>query len=159
MEKQNLINFIKETLEKDLKIAIEVAKATLDAATNEESKPENEYDTRSLEASYLAGAQAKRVGEIEEVLYLLEHLAVKNYSAADKIAVGALIEVQSSNKRSFMLLMPKGGGQIIKFEGHTIQLITVQSPLGEALVGLQVGDSAEVETGSTYKEYEIISLQ
>ena len=39
--------------------------AVVDAATNTESKPENKYDTRALEASYLAGAQQERLNEMK----------------------------------------------------------------------------------------------
>jgi transcription elongation GreA/GreB family factor len=160
MNKKNLISFIKNKLAADLEFAIAAAKSTLDAATNEESKPENEYDTRGLEASYLAGAQAKRVAEIEEVIYLFEHGSFNTSNLTEKIAVGSLVGLEGSEgKKTFVLLMPKGGGQLIKFEGQSIQLITVQSPLGEAIVGLKTGDSAEVETGSTYQEYEIISIE
>ncbi len=60
----------------------EAALATYEAATHEESKPENEYDTRGLEASYLAGAQAKRTAEIEELLIILKHLDVKKIHSA-----------------------------------------------------------------------------
>ena len=34
-------------------------------ATHEQAKPENDKDTRALEASYLAGAQAARVKDLE----------------------------------------------------------------------------------------------
>lgn len=68
MLKKKLIELICAQLEKDLQTAIAAAVATYEAATHEESKPENEYDTRGLEASYLAGAQSKRAGEIEELL-------------------------------------------------------------------------------------------
>jgi hypothetical protein len=160
MDKSRLLEHIKAQLKSDLEMAIAAAHATLDAATNEESKPENKYDTRGLEASYLAGAQAKRVADIEEVLYLFHQTHVRNFKEDEPIAVMALVEVEHNEKVSFVLLMPKGGGQIIQFEGQAIQVITVHSPLGKALVGLRASDTATVETGrSGTKIYDIISVR
>ena len=66
MKKQELISAFITQLERDLVTMKEAARNTLQAATHEESKAENEYDTRGLEASYLAGAQSKRAAEIED---------------------------------------------------------------------------------------------
>ncbi len=159
MNKQKLIEHLQSHLQADLDAAIESARTTLDAATNEESKPENKYDTRGLEASYLAGAQAKRVGEIEEVLYLFRQTKIRNFSENDAIAVMALVELSLNDKISYVLIMPKGGGQMIQFEGHAVQVITTFSPLGKALIGLKSGDSAVVESSKGFRTYEIISVR
>jgi hypothetical protein len=50
MNKAMLVEAICKQLEVDLEAMKVAAKATHDAATNEESTPENEYDTRALEA-------------------------------------------------------------------------------------------------------------
>ena len=158
MDKKKLLAAICVQLEKDLQIAKEAALATYDAATNEESKAENEYDTRGLEASYLAGAQAERVRDIEAQLNLYKLIELKNFNATSPIGATALIEVDHNERKSYILLMPKGGGFIIKFEGQNIQIVTPASPLGEALVGLKQGDTAVVETANNVKEYDIISV-
>lgn len=159
MDKKKLISFIISQLEKDHAAAVEAARATYEAATHEESKPENEYDTRGLEASYLAGAQSKRVTDIEELIYIYKNLDIKNFADKDPIASTALVEVELNNKKSFVFIMPKGGGQILKFENHSIQVITPNSPLGEALLGLKVGATAIVEIGTQVREYDILSIQ
>lgn len=160
MDKKKLISFIIKQLEKDLQLLIDAAQATYEAATHEESKPENEYDTRGLEASYLAGAQAKRVAEIEEILYIFKHTELKSFSSSDVIAPSALIEVLlDGQKKIYVLLMPKGGGQTLKFEEQIVQVITPSSPLGEALIGLRVNDIATVEMGTQTKEYEVLAIQ
>lgn len=159
MNKQKLIEHMISQLQEDLTAAIAAAKATYEAATHEESKPENEYDTRGLEASYLAGAQAKRVGEIEELLSICRHLEIKGFSKSDTVSATALLEVQLGSKKIFLFLLPKGGGHTMQFEGKSVQVITPTSPLGEALLGLKVGDFATVEMGPQTREYEIISIQ
>jgi transcription elongation GreA/GreB family factor len=160
VDKKKLIAHICALLEKDLQAAIEAAKATYEAATHEESKPENEYDTRGLEASYLAGAQAKRVAEIEETLTTFRFMEIKNFGPDEPIGATALVEVElNSTRKSFVLIMPKGGGQVLKFEDHMIQVITPNSPLGEALIGQTAGSDVVVDTGSQSREYDIISVQ
>ncbi len=159
MDKIKLLEHIRNDLEKDLETAKQAALATYEAATHEESKPENEYDTRGLEASYLAGAQAKRVGEIEELLVIFKHLVIKNFSEHDPISATALVEVEYNGKNTLLFILPKGGGLNLVFEGKKIQTISPNSPLGEALLGLKLGDVAMVENGPTVKEYEILSLQ
>ena len=51
INKVQLIEMLTAQAEKELAIAKDSAKETYEAVTNEESKPENEYDTRAIEAS------------------------------------------------------------------------------------------------------------
>ena len=135
------------------------AKNTYDIATHEDNKAENKYDTRGLEASYLAGAKAQRVGEMKDVLLIFETVKMRAFTEADPIATTALVEVLLNDKTSFVLIMPKGGGQSTTYEGQTIQVITPESPLGHTLIGRSVGDLVTFEAGSKTREYEIISLR
>lgn len=158
IDKKALVEQICNQLEKDLEVLKAAALATYQAATNEESKPENEYDTRGLEASYLAGAQAKRVQEIEEQLTIYKFLEFHSFNEETPIGSTALVQVEVDGKTSILFLLPKGGGLSIQFQGQKIQVVTPSSPLGEALVGLKTGDVAVVETGAQTKEYEIIQV-
>ncbi len=158
LDKKRLVAAIREQLEADLRITKEAAKATYEAATHEESKPENEYDTRGLEASYLAGAQAKRIAEIEELLVTLKHLDLKDFHQRDKINSTALVQVKSQGKISHFFLLAKGGAVTVHFEGQKVQTITPQTPLGEALQDLRTGDIASIETGSQIREYEVLQI-
>ncbi len=158
LDKKKLVTALREQLLADLAIVKQAQLATYEAATHEESKPENKYDTRGLEASYLAGAQAKRISEIEELLVILTHLQVKDFGENDKINSSALIEVESQGRRSHFFIMVKGGGLAVKFEGLNIQIITPNSPVGGALLSRKKGDVAIVENGSQIREYEILNI-
>lgn len=158
MDKKQLIATIQNQLENDVVILKQAALATYEAATHEESKPENEYDTRGLEASYLAGAQAKRIQEIKEVLLLLKHVEVKTFGENDKINSTALVEVEHKGKRNLFFILAKGGGVSVNFEGKTVQIITPSSPLGEALLDQKKDGVAVVETGDQVREYDIINV-
>ncbi|MNJ94613.1 transcription elongation factor GreA [compost metagenome] len=159
MDKKKLVEAIITQLESDLVAAKATAKVSREAATNEESKPENEYDTRALEASYLAGAQSKRVVEIEELISIFKFIQVKDFKPNEGISATALVQVELDGKRSFLFIVPKGGGLILKMDGQTVQIVTPTSPLGETLLDLQAGDTALVEIGDTEKEYKILSVR
>lgn len=158
MNKKKLISYFAEKIAQELTAITEAAKNTYDVATHEDNKPENKYDTRGLEASYLAGAQAKRVVDMKEVLAIFENLPIKNFTENDKITATALVEVLLNDKTSFVLLMPKGGGQTVVFEDQSVQVITPESPLGKSLIGRLVGDVVVLEAGQKKREYEIVSI-
>lgn len=158
MNKKALIQYITRQIAQELAAITQAAKNTYDIATHEDNKPENKYDTRGLEASYLAGAQAKRVNDMKEVLAIFENLPIKDFSNGQAIERTALVEVNHNDKVSFVLIMPKGGGQSVSFEGKSVQVITAESPLGRSLIGRRTGDFIEVEAGSVQREYEILSI-
>lgn len=146
MNKQQIFEQFKTELENNLKLAVQAAQNTYQDATHEDSKAENKYDTRGLEASYLAGAQAKRATELKEALTVITILKLREFSEDTPIAITALVELQSSEKNMWIFLVPKGGGQNINFEGHHIQTVTPESPLGANLVGKNLDD--EITLGS-----------
>ncbi len=158
MNKQTLLSMLIAQLESDLMMTKEAAQATYEAATNEESKPENEYDTRAVEASYLAGAQAQRASEIDRALSLFRNIELRNFTNQEPIAATALINLSLKDKKSSIFLLPLGGGTVVKFEGQTIKVVTPISNLGEALLGLRTGDVAEVKVGAQTLEYEILGI-
>lgn len=158
MNKNALIRKLIEITKLNLQAAYDAAQSTYDIATNEESKAENKYDTRGLEASYLAGAQAERVADIKATLSSYENLNIRAFTEDSKIALTALIEICSSGKNSLVLLMPKGGGQNIEFENHQIQVITPLSPLGKSLIGKEIGEVIQISAGDKMRDYEILKI-
>jgi hypothetical protein len=158
MTKKQLVFAFIEQLEHDLMAMKAAARATHEAATHEESKPENEYDTRGLEASYLAGAQAQRAAEIDEVLALFRNMSFKDFAPQDPISATALVDVELDGHKNRLLMMPKGGGVKLPIDGVMIQIVTPASSLGEALLGLKAGDVAEFEVGPKVRECEVLAV-
>lgn len=158
MNKKELIAAFITRLEDDLEMMKAAARATYEAATHEESKAENEYDTRGLEASYLAGAQAKRAAEIDEALSLFRGLTFAEFKDDDPVSSTALVSLDLDGKKSLVLFMPKGGGLSAQLAGESVQIVTPSSSLGEALLGLKVGDVAEFEVGARTRECEVLGI-
>lgn len=159
MKKQELIQKFIAELEAELTMLEAQIKANKEEATHEESKPENEYDTRALEMGYLVKAQSKRILDAKETLAAFKHTPARDFSRDDSIAATALVELEMHGKSQWFLYMPSGGGVSVDFDGYKVQVMTPSSPLGGALLGLKEGDIATVESGKDVKEYEILSVR
>jgi len=138
---------ILEKIRSELRAQLErLAKAALEAhaaATDPGSKAESKYDTRNLEASYLASGQAKQVEDLAEAVRIFEGLALDNFGMEDAIDAGALVEVEIGDEPQFFLLVPAAGGVVIPHDGINVTLLTPASGLYRKLVGMKVGDSLE----------------
>lgn len=155
MKKQELLNKIIELLNLEAENLINAAKTAHEDSIGEENKAENKYDTRSLEASYLAEAQANMASTINENIACYKNIELKDFNEESKVALTALIELESeSGEHNFYFLGPKNGGIEIEYKKHKILLITPSSPIGRKLIGRQVGDCIIMNK----KELEIVSL-
>jgi transcription elongation GreA/GreB family factor len=128
------------------------------AATHEESKPENDKDTRALEASYLAGAQTARVRAIEVEIKALEGLPLLDLVGKTVQASAVLTVVDEDDAATTFFLAPSGGGTPISAAGRSAQVLTPQAPLGQALLGKSEGDSVEVRVKGKLRELTITEL-
>ena len=78
MKKEDLLKKLIQKVTENLESLTQSALDAKAAATDEEAKPENKYDTRALESSYLAEAQSVRVGELKRALHGLQNFQMKN---------------------------------------------------------------------------------
>jgi len=159
MNKRALLDAFIAKLISDLDVLNQAAVSTYQGAIHADSKAEDQYDTRGLEASYLAGAQAKRVTELEELIKTYKYIDVKDFGPEDKISATALVGIRSNDKLYYFLLMPKGGGLHLQFEGKNIQILTPQSPIGEILLGKKLHDEFEVLVQRKLRDYEVVSVE
>ena len=140
MNKRALIQKIVQQLASELAVYFRAAQASRAEATHEQSKPENKYDTRGLEASYLARGQSKQAAELEAAIADFEKLEVRKFGAADGIGVGALVELETGGERSFYFIGPRAGGTEVVQDKKEILVITPHSPLGAQLMDKKAGD-------------------
>lgn len=135
------------------------AKSHKDFATDQEFKAESKYDTRALEASYLASAEAKRVEELKLEVQILEEVDLNASKKLGEISIGALIELEHKKQKRFYFLIPTAGGTMLKVKEETVLVVSVFSPIGDALMGLKVGEEFEVETPKETRHYQVVSFQ
>jgi transcription elongation GreA/GreB family factor len=153
-EKRPLIAAVLAQLKEELAHLEAATQAALSAATDEESRPENQYDTRALEASYLAAAQGKRVQDVKRMIAVLEDFPVREMSGP--LGSGSLAEVETEGRKLWYFLLPFGAGVAAGSNGHKVTVVTIDSPLGKLLMGKKPGDLVALPRPGGAKEYEIL---
>lgn len=114
-----------------------------------------EEEIRELESAG-HGPQSTELQEKRRALLMFRFLPSRDAEPSEVIAPGSLVEVETAGRKSWVLIVPQHGGLILKFEGLPVQVLTPQSPLGEALLGKKSGQTAELttHTGSS-RSYKI----
>jgi transcription elongation GreA/GreB family factor len=158
MDKRALVQKIVSHLEAELELYAKAARASHAEATHEQSKAENKYDTRGLEASYLARGQSRQVAEAEQALKQFQSLVLRAFAPDDAIDLGAFVELHRKKEKSFYFLGPRAGGTEITHDDKEILVITPQSPLGAQLVGKKQGNRLQIEVGGSRDEYRVVSV-
>ncbi len=161
MIKRDLIQQLVAELGREIGVLRQAALAAREAATHEEAKPENDKDTRAIEAAYLAGAQADRVRELERSANALEFLELRSFASGDPIALSALIDLEreDTGEELSCLLAPHAGGVETRFEGRRVMVVTPEAPLGRALLGKTQGDVIEVPARGAVREYAVTRVR
>jgi transcription elongation GreA/GreB family factor len=159
MNKRAIIKKIITRLTEELEVYFRAAHASRTEATHESSKAENKYDTRGLEASYLARGQSKQAAELEAAIAEFQKLAAKPFAAADAIAVGALVELEHGGENSVYFVGPRAGGTEVLHDRQEILVITPHSPLGEQLMGKKAGDQPQLTFSGTKQAAKILRVE
>jgi transcription elongation GreA/GreB family factor len=159
MNKRVVIKKIIARLTDELEIYFRAAKFSRAEATHESSKAESKYDTRGLEASYLARGQSKQAAELETAIAEFEKLPAKKFAAAEPIGLGALVELETGGENLFYFIGPRAGGTEILHDQNEILVITPQSPLGEQLLGKKSGDPLQLKFGGEIRAAKILNVE
>ena len=159
MNKRAVLNKITAKLAEELAVYFRAAQFSRAEATHESNKAENKYDTRGLEASYLARGQSKQAAELEAAIVEFEKIGARKFAASDAIAVGALVELEQGGEKMFYFLGPRAGGTEVIHDKKEILVITPQSPLGEQLAGKKAGESPQLKIGSERRAVKILSVE
>ena len=137
-QKKNLIAQIESELQTQLSTLKSAALESHKSSTSEESKAEGKYDTRGLEASYLAEAQAEQVTLLEEQLGRLKLMEIPE--EPDSVLLGSLVLVAGEEDELGYFILPVGAGKHIEMEEQTFTVITPESPVGQSIFGKQEGE-------------------
>lgn len=157
--KQQLLDELIDKMKAEMNAIESAAKANKDFATDQEFKAESKYDTRSLEASYLASAELNRVEDLKLEIQMLEEVDLSLSAKSQEICIGSLVELRHKDQDRSYFLIPTSGGTLLKVGEKAILVVSVFSPLGDALLGLKTGDEFEVETPKETRSYKILNFQ
>ena len=159
IDKELIRQAILAQLNKDHANAVLAANTAHAAATNEESKAENKYDTRGVEASYLAEGQSRRVADLELAIAAYEGLSFSTFDENTQIRLSALVTlVDSDDKTRCLFLGPDGGGLVLTLPRGECVVVTPMAPLGRVLIGKFVGDDVVINAADQITSYEILSV-
>jgi transcription elongation GreA/GreB family factor len=159
MNKRAIIQKIVTRLTEELQVYFRAAHASRTEATHESSKAENKYDTRGLEASYLARGQSRQAAELEAAIAEYEKLGVRKFADGDAIGLGALVELEHGGEKSFYFLGPRAGGTEVLHDRKEILVLTPQSSLGEQLLGKKSGDHPQLTFGGVKQAAKILGVE
>ncbi len=154
-EKKAIVRALREKLTSEVAALARAQADAMAAATHEEAKPENDKDTRAIEASYLARGQAERVRVLEQESNALEFLPLRAFKDDDPVSLGALVDAEVDGGATVYFLAPCSGGERV----NDVQVVTPLSPIGRALVGRSAGESVEVKMAAKMRELEIVGVR
>jgi transcription elongation GreA/GreB family factor len=155
MNKRTLIRKIIAQLGEELQVYFRAAAASRTEATHEQSKAENKYDTRGLEASYLARGQSRQAAEIQGSIAAFEKLEPRRFGDADPVDVGAFVELETNGEKAAYFVGPRAGGTEVVHDRQTVLVITPESPLGKQLMGRKQGDILKLVIANTQNKCRV----
>lgn len=155
MNKTALLQKIIAHLVEEAALYTKAARAAFEEATHEQSRADNKYDTRGLEASYLARGQSRQVAETEQALREFQAMTPRDFGPDDPVDLGALVELQGAKEKTLYFVGPRAGGTEIVHGKKEVMVITPQSPLGRELVGRRRGEKLRLEIGGTKASYTV----
>ena len=159
MNKRAIIKKIVTKLTSELEVYFRAAHASRTEATHEQSKAESKYDTRGLEASYLARGQSKQAAELEAAIADFQKLNARAFAADEPIGIGALVALETAGDTSIYFIGPRAGGTEVIHDKKEILVITPQSPLGEQLTGKKAGEKLQLKFGGETRPAKLLTVE
>ena len=157
MNKSQLKQALLDSVDAEIAAAIDAATAAQESASHEDNQPENQYDTLSLEAAYLAHGQSERILGLQQLRIQLGRWQVVSFDEDDAIGCGALVGRQSLENDTAPIRwvwIVLNGGRQLQLADEQIQVVSAQTPLAKALLGKELGD----EVTMNGQGWEVVSI-
>jgi hypothetical protein len=102
---------------------------------------------------------------VELQLNQVRFLPKRTYTQADDVVIpSALVEIETllegeeTGPRTWCYVVPSGGGLILVVNGRPVQVVTPQSPMGEALLGKRRGEEVRLSAARGERRVRVRSL-
>ena len=158
MNKTLLLKEIVSRLGENLSVLERAARASHTEATHESSRAESKYDTRGLEAAYLAGGQARQARDIMDSIKLYQSFPLRDFAPGDLIDLSAVVKLKTPDATTLYFIGPKNGGLEVDYDGEEVTVLTPHSPLGQKLIGKKSGESWTEKSGGSAVKYQIVKV-
>lgn len=154
VNKTQLKDSLLQTIDEAIEAGLEAARVAQESAAHEDNQPENQYDTLSLEAAYLAHGQSERILALQNDRIVIARWSPATFTKDSDVASGALVGLadQAGNKQWLWLALI--GGWKLNLEGKTVQVISAEAPLARQLTGLGLDDEISI-AGTEWRVIEI----
>jgi len=159
--KQKIFAAVIKSLESQLAVSLEAANNARSQATHSECIAQSRYDTLGLEQAYLAEGQSVRAANLQLEISLIRDLQskyLKTQNQSEEILLTSVVLLKKLNDDSHPLLrlfiLPISGGTTVQTENSVLQVLSVNSPLGKALLGKE--EQEIVSINQTH--YEILTI-
>jgi transcription elongation GreA/GreB family factor len=137
-----------QDLDDEIAAAVVAAQQAQAAAAHEDNQPENQYDTLSLEAAYLAHGQSERILALQQERIRLAQWAVPSFHEYDEVALGALVQLVHPQLGERWVWLTRFGGRRLAVAGVDVTLLSLQAPLAQRLLQRGVGDDVNWQDSS-----------
>lgn len=159
MPKDALIRQIADQLKAELTTLLHASEQAHQSATHSESKAENKYDTLGLEAAYLAHGFSVQVQRLQREIAALQQWQPPVFNADMTIALGALVSLEAvSGQQRRLLLAEQGGGLKGHCDGVEVTVVTLEAPLGQAVLGKRLDDEVVLDIGGVRSHYDVVGI-
>ena len=128
-----------------------VIAAIAEARSHGDLSENAEYDAAKDRQGFIEG----RIKEVEGKLAAAQIIDPSALDAGGKVVFGATVELEDEDSGDQVTYQIVGEDEADLKQG----LINVGSPLGRALIGKEVGDTAEVQAPGGARHYEIIAVK
>jgi transcription elongation GreA/GreB family factor len=156
-DKVNILKKIILVLKKEESVVEKSMLAAKDETTHEDTKQEGKYDTRAIEAGYLAGAQEQRLKILSANIKHLEVVAATwetdpKACINEKLGAGTIVEVteirkhEGQEQKKYYFILPSSAGIEIEHNNDTYVSISTDSILGAKFLGKEAGEEIELST-------------
>lgn len=157
VDKQAVLAAVIANLERQIASARTLVSHAQEAATHDEARAEDKYDTRGLEMSYVAAGATDRIEELRRVLSQY-HFWQLPAGGLEVVRPGALVELTDGPAQMLVFVAPHGEGAKVTVEGHTVHVVTLAAPLGRALAGREEGDEVRVAVAGHQRRWQVASV-
>ncbi len=100
----------------------------------------------------------KRAEELKLELQMLEEIPRRDFAEHDEVGLGALVDIALNGQGRRYFLSSTAGGTLLNIEGTPVLVISIFSPIGDAVLGSRPGEDFELETPQGVRVYSVIHL-
>jgi transcription elongation GreA/GreB family factor len=154
MDKNLILKLLLEKAEMERDKAKSAYELVHGHATEPELKADGKYDTRATEAGYLAGAQKRRLDELEQEVALIQEIDTDANGSI--VSVGSVVLLETMKQKRWYFISSTSGGTMLTVNNEVVLVVTAFSPIGSAVIGLAPDDEFEIETQNGSRTFRVI---